>query len=324
MRSARGRGAEGLASLVVLALVAALGLAVSGCGSSTLDPVAKAAETSTAATGFRMNFNLQISSPALPGPIIATGNGRFDRPARAGALTLDIDLGSIPQVRQVLGTSRLRLRELISGTTVYVGLPAALAKRIPGASASRPWLKIDLAQASSSAGVPGVGSLLNNPTSTDPSQLLNFLRATSGGVTKVGSASINGVPTTEYQAQVNLDKVPNGLPSAQRAQASQAIAAIERMTGLHQIPITVWVDGANLVRRMKVSFTERLATGQSLTIGVVADVLQYGPQPPPVLPAASQVTDLTGKLSGSGGGGTGGSGGSGTGGAGGGGYFPGG
>src|SRR5581483_3765555 len=53
MRSLRGRTTRELAGL--LAVGAALGLAMSGCGSSTLDPVAKAAETSTAATGFRMN-----------------------------------------------------------------------------------------------------------------------------------------------------------------------------------------------------------------------------------------------------------------------------
>lgn len=296
MRPARGTRMKGLAAL--LAAGAALGLALAGCGSGSLDPVAQAATKSATAAGYRIKFTLQISSPALPAPITATGRGRFDRPARSGSLVLDMDLGSIPQVSQVLGTSRLRLEELISATTVYIHLPAALRHRIPTLSA--PWLKIDLASAGSSAGVPGLGSLFNNPTSTDPSQLLNYLRATSGGVTKVGTATVNGLQTTEYRAQVNLDKVPDLLPSAQQAQARQAIAAVERLTGLHQISVEAWIDAGNLVRRMHVTFDEKLPTGQALAVGVTADFVQYGPQPPPVLPPASQVTDLTGKLSGAG------------------------
>jgi hypothetical protein len=299
-----------LAALLVAG--AALSLALAGCGSGSLDPVAQAATTSAAAAGYRINFTLQISSPTLPAPITATGRGRFDRPARSGSLTLDMNLGGIPQVSQVLGSSQLRLEELISGTTVYIRLPAALRQRIPTLSA--PWLKIDLVRAGSSAGIPGLGSLFNNPTSTDPSQLLNYLRATSGGVTKVGTATVNGLQTTEYRAELNLDKVPNLLPSAQQAQARQAIAALERLTGVHQIPVEAWIDAGNLVRRTHFTFDEKLPTGQSLAVGITADIVQYGPQPPPVLPPASQVTDLTGKV----GGGTSNSG------SGGGGYFPGG
>jgi len=39
-------------------------------------------------------------------------------------ITLAMNLGANPQVTQPLGTSTLRVRELIHGTTVYVKLPS--------------------------------------------------------------------------------------------------------------------------------------------------------------------------------------------------------
>lgn len=287
-------------SAVAVALLCAVtGGVVSGCGSSnSLDPIAQAAEVSTGYSGYRMAFSMQFSSSALPGPISATGAGRFDRSARSGSLAFSMDLSAIPQVSQALGSSRLRLVELISGTDAYIRLPAVLTRRLPS---GKPWLKINLAQVAANGGVPGLGSLINNPTSNDPSQLLQYLRATSGSVTKVGTSSVRGIPTTVYRATINLDRVPGALPAADRAKAQQAIAAIERVAHVHQIPVTVWIDSHNLVRRLQTSLTESLSNGQSGSVRITADILDYGPQAPPVLPPPSQVTDITGSVGSAGG-----------------------
>lgn len=278
------------------------GLAVAGCGSSSSsssggDPVSRAAFVSTGASGYQMSLSMQISSGALPSPITATGHGAFDIPDHTGSVSIDMNLGNIPQVQQALGSSILRLEEVISGRTIYVKLPTALTSRIPQFG-GKPWVKIDLAKAGSAAGVPGLSSLASNPTSSDPSQLLQFLRATSGGsITKVGTESVNGIQTTEYRAKINLDRVPNTLPAARRASAQQAIAALERVTNLHQIPVDVWIDNQNLVRRMRLSFSET-ASGQSVGVSITINILKYGPQPRPPLPPADQVFDASG-LSGS-------------------------
>lgn len=287
----RTRGSIAAVGVALVCALAALGLSACG-GGSTFDPIARAAELSTDSSGYLMRFTLQFSSSALPAPITATGTGRFDRPARSGSIRFNMDLSSIPQASAALGGGQLQLQEILSGTTIYIKLPGALAGRIPGAS-GKPWFKLDLVKAGAASGIPGIGSLLNNPTSTDPSQLLQYLRATSGSVTSLGTTQVNGITTTGYRAEVNLDKVPDALPAADQAQAKQAIAGIEKSTGLHQIPVEVWIDGQNLVRRMQVSFNASLPTGQNLDIRINADILHYGPQPPPVLPPADQVTDLT-------------------------------
>jgi hypothetical protein len=154
-------------------------------------------------------------------------------------------------------------------------------------------VKIDLARAAGTAGIPGLGSLLSNPASSNPSQFLQYLRAASGSVTKVGAAPVNGVPTTHYRATINLDRVANALPAGSRAQARQAIAQLEHLTNLHALPVNVWVDGQHLVRRMRFSYDETIGTGQPLRSAITVEIPEYGPQPVPALPAASQVLDAT-------------------------------
>jgi hypothetical protein len=105
----------------------------------------------------------------------------------------------------------------------------------------------------------------------------------------VGSESIDGVPTTGYRADIDFGRVPDALPAASRA----AVEGLEQLSGIHNIPVVVWIDARHLVRRVQYAFNENLPTGQTLNTFVTVDVTQYGPQPAPVLPPASQVQDLT-------------------------------
>jgi len=151
-------------------------------------------------------------------------------------------------------------------------------------------MKVDLAKAS---GIRGFSSLANNPVSSDPSQFLSYLRATSGKVAKQGSEAVNGFQTTHYHATINLDRVPDTLPSASRQGAKQAVSSIEQLTGLKQLPVDAWIDSNNLIRRMRLSFAESLAPSVKLNIGMTMDFVKYGPQPKPVFPSADQVSDAS-------------------------------
>lgn len=280
-----------LPATALAATAAAVGFG--GCGSSTVsnvvDPVAKAATVSNQAPGARMNFSLQLKTALLPSPIVGNGSGTFDFPGHSGSVSMTIDLGSIPQVTQLLGASKFQVQEIIDGLNLYLKLPGALAHS--PALHGKPWVKISLASAARAAGIKGVSDLLNNPSSSDPSQFLRYLRASSGKVSKVGSQSVDGFQTTEYRATINLDRVANGVPSADRAQVRESIAALERAAHIHSVPVMVWIDGQHLVRRMVVSFGESVS-GQPVNATVQVDIPQYGPQPAPQLPPASQVATL--------------------------------
>jgi hypothetical protein len=284
--------------LVLAAAALAAALAAAGCGSASSGSGAssarvsllRAADVTNAAAGYRAAFHLTLRTASLPSAIAATGSGSFDPAAHSGALSIAMSFGGVPQVTAVLGGSTLRMREILEGKRIYIGLPAALASKLPG---GRPWLSVNLAKLASRAGIPGLSSLLDNPASADPAQFLQYLRAVSGRVRTIGSATIDGRRTTGYRATIDLSKAARVAPAAERQTAAQAIAAIERETGLRRVPVEVWIDGQHLVRRIVVTMTENLpSTGQRLTTAITADILSYGPQPTPQLPPASQVTDL--------------------------------
>jgi hypothetical protein len=288
--SRRRRGAVATATLMVALAAAGCGSATTGGASSARASLLRAADVTNAAAGYRMTMRMGISTSALPSPIQATGLGSFDPSAHTGQLTISMSFGSNPQVAAVLGGSTLTMREILDGQEIYLGLPSGLASKLPG---GRPWLSVNLAQAAANAGIPGFSSLIENPTSSNPAQFLQYLRAVSGGVHTIGSATIDGHRTTGYSATIDLSKAPSVVPAARRASVRQAVAAVERLTGITRVPVKVWVDAEHLVRRMSLSLTERPAgSGQSVTSTITVDILAYGPQPKPQLPSASQVTNI--------------------------------
>lgn len=236
-------------------------------------------------------MTMKMSTPALPAPITATGSGAFSTTSRTGTFNMAMDFSSIPQVAAALGSSQLKIAEILDGSTIYMKLPAAL-DRSPQLR-GKPWMKINLADAAKALGVSGISSLMSNPASSNPSQLLHYLRATSSNVTKVGSQTVDGFQTTHYKARIQLSRVPNGFPPAQRAQVRQAINSLEQLAHVQAIPVDVWIDHQNLVRQMAMSFSETVS-GQTVSIAMTIDIPEYGPQPVPALPPASQVTNVTG------------------------------
>lgn len=287
---------RGLAGGAIAAACVAGAVALGGCGASNaaqnvVDPVAKAATVSNQSAGMRMLLSMQVGAAALPAPITATGSGAFDTVGRTGSFNLAMDFGSIPRVAQALGSSTLQLEEITHGLDVYVKVPPALAGSM--GLHGKQWAKINLASAAQSAGIPGLSSLTSNPASSNPSQFLRYLRATSGGVTKVRTESVDGFETSHYRAQIQLDRVPDTFSPASRSQARQTISALEQVGHIHVLPVNVWIDGQHLVRRMAFTINETVS-GQSLSLALRIDIPEYGPQPAPQLPPASQVADVTG------------------------------
>ncbi len=283
-----------LAAAVVAAACAAAAVVLGGCGAaSVIDPVARAATVSNQARGYRALYAMRISSPALPAPVTVGGSGSFDTIDRSGSLDIRMDLSGIPQAKRLLGSNTLQIQAILSGLTIYMKVPPALARF---SSALKPWLEINLASATQAQGLSGISSLSGDPMSSDPSQFLRYLRAISGSVTRVGAASVDGIQTTEYRGQVDLNRVPDVVPAASRAEARRTIKEIEQMTHLHVLPVKVWVDANHLVRRMRFSLQENAAGAGPLAMTMTIDIPQYGPQQPPQLPPASEVTNLTGRL----------------------------
>jgi hypothetical protein len=282
--------AKALAALGALAAVAAGGVAVSGCGASaTLDPIARAAEVTSQQTGARVKLTMQFSSPALPSGYSITATGYFDERDRSGEMTMD--LAGVPGASALPGGGTGNVRMVFQYPVIYMDMPF-LAGKLPE---GKTWMKLDLAKAAQAAGINL--SQLSSLEQGDPTQFLEYLRASSGGVLKEGTEVIDGVPTTHYFATLQLSSVLARLPSSDQAAAK---AALEKLGGAGAIPVDVWVDAQGRVRRIQLTVAAGTptttaggaagaASGVSGTVTI--DFTSYGPVPPVVPPPAGEVFD---------------------------------
>ena len=270
-----------------LAALGAAAVAISGCGASaTLDPIARAAEVTSAQSGARVSLTMQFSSSALPSGFAIKASGYIDERHRSGEMTMD--LSGIPGVSALPGAGSSTIQLIFKYPVVYMKMPF-LAGRLP---AGKPWVKLDISKAAKSIGVDA--SQFSSLNQTDPTQFLDYLRGSSGHVTTVGSESLHGVPTTHYQATLELSRILDHLPGEQRAAAR---GALEKLGNSNAIPVDAWVDGQGRLRRMQMSLGSSASTasaaGLSFSGTVTIEFTKYGPIPPIVAPPASEVFDFS-------------------------------
>jgi hypothetical protein len=282
-------GAAGVAVIVVAVIAVAV---LGGSSNGGIDPVAqaavvRAATTSVTSPGYEMRMSILMSSPGIPTPITATGTGTFDGRTRSGSFSMTMSAGSVPQLTQALGSRTIDIQEIVAGTTVYMKLPAATNALSLG---GKPWLSVNLADVK---GMSGLSSMLSNPTSGDPGQFLQYLRAESDSITTVGDEQVDGVMTTHYHVDLNFDRAANAVPAGERAAVQQIISKVEQVTHLHRIPADVWVDGQHLVRRMTMTIAVPATAGVALNEQMTVDFVHYGPEPRAAPPPPSQVADLS-------------------------------
>jgi hypothetical protein len=275
-----------VASLVLVAVLAAGAYVAFGSSSSgVVDPVAAAAIRSSDAPGYRERMTMSMTSSAGI-DLTASGSGSFTPAARTGSFTMAMNFPDTPQLVQALGSSTLRMTELLDGTTIYMKLPSALMGQL--STLGKSWVSLDLSKL---ANVPGASSLLNNPSS-DPGEMLEYLRAASDSVVAEGHQVVGGVETTKYQATVDLGRVVDSLPTVEQPEAQQAVSAMEQEGAPTTFPVAVWVAANKLVRRFEMAL-DMTASGQSMQMVINTDLFDYGPQSPPLPPPQSDVAPLS-------------------------------
>jgi hypothetical protein len=275
----------GLAGVVAGLAIAAF-IALGSSSSSPVDPVAQAATFSSKTGGYRMLFSINVSTSASATPISGTGSGTFDIPDRAGTFSLAMNLGNNPAVVQKLGSSTLRIDEIIDGTTIYMKLPSALTG--PLGTIGKKWIELDLSKIT---GLSALSGAAGGPVSSDPSQMLQFLRAASDSVVSAGRATVDGYSTRRYHAELNPSRIADKLPSSARSAVQKELSALT----LHDIPVDVWIDARRLVRRVQLTLAGGTG-GQTLNESMTIDIPHYGPEPKPAVPSSGDVANLSSLL----------------------------
>jgi hypothetical protein len=251
--------------LVVLASVCVL----AGCGTvvAQAGDVAAAA-ANTAGQTARVAVTTAMRTKGMS--VSFTETGAFDFAHSRGVLRMQ-------------GPGGMANEELFIPPRMYVKIPGGAHGSLPP---GKSWLAIG------GAASGGLGASLLGPFgSTDPRDLLSSLTAISSSVTKLGSATIRGVQVTHFRVSTDPAKVASRVPRWQRA----GFEAFAKSLGAATIPVDVWVDQRNLVRRVSISLRPpggwRAPTGAR--IAQTVDFYDFGVLVRVSAPPAAKVTSMS-------------------------------
>ncbi len=286
----RARATRRWTVLPAAALAALAAGLVSGCGSASVDPIAQAAQTTGGAPGVDFSLTSQAGVGGVAQNIAFTGTGTED--IRNHRVALTMDLSHILGAAHVTGVNPATAK--INGVFAYPWFYMSAPTLFRGLPAGKQWIGFNVQAAAQSKGV-NLGQLAQLNQS-DPSQYLQALEATSGSVQRIGTETVRGTPTTHYHATVDLRRLPDRLPSSQRASASQSADRLVQLTGQSTYPVDVWIDAHHYVRREHITMTIKpnAQTGAPATsFGETIEFFNFGPKPAIQSPPASQVYDIT-------------------------------
>jgi hypothetical protein len=148
-----------------------------------------------------------------------------------------------------------------AGTQETLLIPPVIYMKFPGKSGTplprhKSWIAIRTSR------FPGPANAFGGPFGdTDPGALLKSLTAMSTSVTKIGTATIGAVPVTEFRVMVDPAKAPAGLAAGERME----LRLFAKAAGNATLPVEVWVDPQNLVRRVTLSVTAKRPAAGHLT-----------------------------------------------------------
>ena len=286
---------------VIPALVALLAAVAAGCGGSAmavpeLSSFTNAAQTSAAADSARFSLEAKVAMSGIDKKLSFSADGGFDTPAKRSEMS--VDLSSVAELMKGFASGfggnltgdfgnpeDWKLEVIQDGDTAYVHFPL-LAKQLPG---GKTWLKGDAKTLSSAdAGqLRQFGSLAG----TDPRDVFGLLKAVSGSIAAVGTDELHGVETSHYKATIDIAKLEQLVPAAQR----DSLGSFEqgaRQAGLAEIPLEIWIDSEQRVRKLSIDVdAKQPGTSAALKASLVVELYDYGKALELELPSADQVAD---------------------------------
>ncbi|MGH3133609.1 MAG: hypothetical protein ACRDNY_07700 [Gaiellaceae bacterium] len=289
-----------------LAALAVAALALAGCGGSsadrllTVDGLSQAAATTAESSSGRFTFGVDMTAPDGYEMISVSGYGSFDTRAERTALNLDMSaFGSIlsgladaagRKAGPLANPELWQMEAVQDGLVLYMRFP--LLSRIPdGLPRGKSWLKVDLRRVARAEGLDL--AQLQQLAANDPSDALRCLEAVGGPLEAVGEEELQGVATTHYRTNVDLLRYERLVPASQQEKVGSMIGELVRESGLRMIPVDVWVDEDELVRKMTMSLSATPpGAGQTFEASIRYELYDYGQPVAIVAPPARKTVDV--------------------------------
>jgi hypothetical protein len=291
--------------LIAIPAVALAAVLLAGCGSTSTTPgsasvapgasrfLASAVTKSTGTPSMKTQVTVTMLSSKLPGGRMdMTAGGALDNTNHRMDMQLDMSkfVAGLGAQAAALGSPSDWVGEEVGDfaaghAVIYMRLPV-LTKLLPG---GKPWIKVDLGEIGKRAGID-----ISQFTqfTTDPTQMVDWLRAASGPVTTVGTENVGGEPTTHYRTTIDLDKYPDLVPPEQRDLMRHAVDQIKKATHVSSFPMHVWVGKDGRVRQVRMVLTETVQ-GQTMNVVTSERFYDFGVPVNIALPPDSQVTDVS-------------------------------
>ena len=289
--------------LVLVALAGALALVAAGCGGGGSSIVApeltsftSAANASSAADSAKFELTFSMTMPLSDKPLEFSAGGGFDK--AADRAQLNFDLSSLAEMLKGLGESfggkvtgdmgdpsDWKLDAIKDGDLVYLRFPL-IKDQLP---AGKTWVKGDLKELADQSG--GDLGQFGSFAGTDPRDVFGMLKAVSGGITTVGTEKVRGVDTSHYMATIDIAKLEKLVPADQR-QSLGGLDQTAEQAGLTGIPIDIWIDGDQRVRKMSFEIeAKQPGMSQTTKASFEVELYDYGKPLDITLPPADQVVD---------------------------------
>jgi predicted small lipoprotein YifL len=264
---------------VTLLCLAVCASSLVGCGASdtlSLDPVARAADSTAKTQSSKFQFRASIDAGTL-GSFSFSGDGIFDGKGKKGWMNMHFQLP--PAAQTQLGTTDPSMEMIFDGShglVMYMRSPL-FAKMVPTGK----WVKMDLKKLAKKEGVD-LGALMN-ANQADPSQSLRFLMASSGAH-PLGMEKVRGVWTTHYSFTIDFKKLIH---------ANKQLQALQMMTGSTSTPAEAWVDKQGRVRRLALTMSMGAALGAPMSMSISEELFDFGAQANVTTPSDDMVVDLS-------------------------------
>lgn len=130
------------------------------------------------------------------------------------------------------------IQEIINSNAIYLKMPSL------SRAAGKPWIKVPLSDIAKATGI-NLSQLFQQTESSNPLVETQML-ASSTNVQKVGTATIDGVQTTEYTGSYPVSAGLARLPASARAKIAPQLQAM----GLTTQSFKVWLDNQQQVRKL--------------------------------------------------------------------------
>lgn len=267
----RGRGrrrwlAAGLSVLIVGLGIFALLQAGSSDSGGPLNAIAAAAVRTQEQPGGRAVMHAIVTSPAA-GTSTMRGRMLFNHEGHARAVI---------RMSRSDSPGDMKLEMVSDGTFLY--MRSSKFGRLPE---GREWMGIDLSL--------GMESQPPLPAGSDAKGQLAFLEAATGGVKKLGTQTVRGVPTTHYQGTISPARYGEQLRDEGKGKLASGLE--EKGAPMR---VEAWIDAKGLIRRMRAVQRQQVGgSKETQTLHMRFDYFDFGIDPTIEVPDSGEVFDAT-------------------------------